>query len=286
MTLGQTRLQCGIGVVKGTHSSRNASLPRTRMAAHPSHPAIATSVLGTKDHWDATYAAELNAYRVDGTPGEEWFDDRLPADRLTTFLRRLLPPPPAAVAVVDLGCGSGGVLIALGMELAGRSPPPRLVGVDYATDAVALAKAVAAAAAVRGGGGVTPTFSVVDVLAPGALQAVVSGGGGGCFTLVHDKGTLDALLLRSDSASAVGAYLAGVRAGTRPGDVLVVTSCNLSHTELVSTVVGTREGEVEGGDGGRMSGDSWQLVDDLPYRVMRFGGHQGAVLVTLAFLRQ
>ncbi|GAB0495126.1 hypothetical protein MMPV_006424 [Pyropia vietnamensis] len=258
------------------------------MAVPASHVTIATSVLGTKDHWDATYAAELNAYRADGTPGEEWFDDRLPAGRLTAFLRRLLPPPPTAVTVVDVGCGSGGVLIVLAKELAERSPPPRLVGVDYASDAVALATAVAAAAAVRGDGGVTPTFSVVDVLAPGALQAVVAGGGGSCFTLVHDKGTLDAFLLRSDAAAAVDAYLAGLRDSTQPGDVLAVTSCNLSRAELISTVVGKSEGEgeEEGGSGGELGERRWRLVDELPYRVMRFGGRQGAVLVTLAFVRQ
>eukprot|EP00170_Pyropia_yezoensis_P008294 contig_34619_g8321 len=125
------------------------------MAAPPSHDAIAPSVLGTKDHWETTYATELTAYRADGTPGEEWFEDRLPADRLTAFLARLLPPPPAAVAVMDVGCGSGGVLIALAQELAGRSPPPRLHGVDYAADAVALATACAAAEmrGEEGGGG-------------------------------------------------------------------------------------------------------------------------------------
>lgn len=253
------------------------------MADAPSPGAIAPSVLGTKDHWDTTYAAELTAYRADGTPGEEWFDDRLSADRLTTWVARLLPPPPAAVAVVDVGCGSGGFLVSLSQFLSGRSPPPTLHGVDYAADAVALAAAVAAAEVGGGGGGAAaPTFSVVDVLEPGALRAAVAGATAG-FTLVHDKGTLDAFLLRADAAAAVAAYLAVLRDLTRPGDVLAVTSCNLSGQELASTVMG---GGAPPAGRDAAAAAPWAVAADLPYPTLRFGGVTGAVLATTAFVRR
>ena len=164
-----------------------------------------------------------------------------------------------------------------------------LTGADYSGAAVRLAAAVAARRGVSG------IRWVVDDLLASRLGAAA-------FDLLTDKGTLDAVGLRADGASARARYREAAHRLLAPRGLLIVTSCNSTLTELAAEFCGPDACGAGAGCARTVTGDSkargcslagegkaeahWELVDHVrTYPVFRFGGVEGSRVCTVAFRR-
>lgn len=145
----------------------------------------------------------------------------------------------------------------------------RLFGIDYAEDAVALARLVLVRA------GVTAHLQTVDVLAPGGPIV------GAPFGVALDKGTYDAVSLR-DNCSELGASRASIRqayahavhALTEPGGLFIITSCNWTEAELRCVFEQQPQQQL------------FAFIESLPYAQFRLGGRAGQTVSTVIFRRQ
>ena len=174
-------------------------------------------MLGTQEHWDCAYKAELAEFRASGgaDAGEVWFGEDTQA-KMVAFVgeqTEAREPPGGAAGragwrVLDLGCGNGALCVALA-----RAGFVQLLGVDYVAASIALSREVAAA-----GGVACARFQEDDVLRS-ALPAAA-------FDLVVDKGTFDAVGLRADGEQARSLYLDAVARLLPPGGLLVLTSAS------------------------------------------------------------
>lgn len=165
-----------------------------------------------------------------------------------------------------------------------------LTGADFSGAAVRLAAAVAARRGVAG------IRWVVDDLLASRLDAAA-------FDLLTDKGTLDAVGLRADGASARAVYRQAAHRLLAPRGLLVVTSCNSTLAELAAEFCGPDAcGALAGGEridpcdsrpcgspqhaGESNAKEHWELVDHVrTYPVFRFGGMEGSRVCTVAFRR-
>ena len=134
----------------------------------------------------------------------------------------------------------------------------QLTGVDYVSESVDLATAVAAAAQV-------PATFLQDDLCDSRLPDA-------CADLVVDKGTLDAVGLSVAGEAGKARYSGSLARLLPPGGLLVVTSCNSTADELSAELQGT---------------GVFEEVDRVRnYPVFRFGGVEGARVATVAFRRR
>jgi len=131
---------------------------------------------------------------------------------------------------VDLGCGSGDMLLSL-LRMGCRD----IVGIDYIQKAVdivvhKLAQEVKATSqTISGGYRLLSESQKVELFADDILNPKACNYGS--FDLLHDKGTLDAILLGEEGN--VEKYLAAIEGLASPNAIAVITSCNLTLEELV-----------------------------------------------------
>ena len=161
---------------------------------------------------------------------------------------------------LDLGCGNGSLLFALRGEGWGGE----MVGVDYAGEAVELARRVGR----EKGEGVR--FEVWDLLGPeGEEEEWIPEGG---FDVVLDKGTFDAVALSEAREAAqrrvCEGYVRAVRRLVREGGVVLLTSCNWTEEEL-----------------GAWFGEGWEVWGRIRYPTFRFGGGEGQSVSSVCFRR-
>jgi EEF1A lysine methyltransferase 2 len=157
----------------------------------------------------------------------------------------------------------------------GRFDPAKLVGIDYSTSSVALARRLAAARGMS-----DMRFEVCDVLAPqpvGGWSWVPDGG----FDLVLDKGTFDAMSLNDETylgedgaEKRVCEMYPGIVAGlVRKGGWVMVTSCNWTEEEVLRWFTEGTGGELE----------VWGKVE---YPKFRFGGVEGQGVASVCLRRK
>ncbi|KAK9798965.1 hypothetical protein WJX73_001319 [Symbiochloris irregularis] len=154
-----------------------------------------TSVLGRHDHWESVYTRELSNLRQHGDRGEVWFGDAV-LQATADFAKQQLSCHPhrdiSSARVLDVGTGNG----TLALELRKRAFQ-HITGSDYSERSVELAREVALQA---GEGDIT---WVGDDILNTQLQ---SG-----WDMILDKGTLDAIGLRSDADCTQFEYVDYVR---------------------------------------------------------------------------
>ena len=140
--------------------------------------------------------------------------------------------------ILEVGAGNGNLLLAL---CEAGYAPEKMSGVDYSTDAIKLAKAIAhtkattqpaedddeePAPALKGADRIT--FAVCDFLAEDVapLEGMVTDGSVAVWDLVLDKGTFDAIALaeRDESGHApADGYPARIGRAVKPGGFFLIT---------------------------------------------------------------
>ena len=247
--------------------------------------------------WDNYYGNDLDGNEdnddeeVEATEPSElesWFSDVDAPARTLDFLTHLsFPLSPSALniqssksgqpvkhpSILDLGSGNGSTLFQLRIEGGFEGC---MLGVDYSPQSVALARKLA-----RGYGERCRdiAFEVVDLIRD---EVRSKGWWPGCFDLVLDKGTFDAVSLSDETVVAADGrerricevYPVKAIELVRPGGFLLMTSCNWTEAEVVRWfTTGERVG-------GRM--EVWGKVK---YPTFRFGGQEGQGVASVCFRR-
>ncbi|GAB2288881.1 hypothetical protein Dimus_023188 [Dionaea muscipula] len=258
-----------------------------------------SSTLGLQSYWDAAYSDELVNFREHGHPGEVWFGTDV-METVASWTRSVCSsitqrnmsnrvdddgkPEPveqeyqdlSTWTILDIGTGNGLLL----QELA-KHGFSDLTGIDYSEDAINLARGLA-----QRHGFTNINFLVDDVLETKLERQ---------FSLVMDKGTLDAIGLHPDGPLKRFMYWDSVSKLLAPGGIVVITSCNSTKDELVQEVENFNrrrngvldEPEMLGNLEQARSSCSLQYIDHVrTYPTFMFGGVIGSRVATVAFLRK
>lgn len=208
------------------------------------------SALGTKEHWDAVYSCELKSFQEYGDEGEIWFGE----GSMTRVVRWLKAQKvPLTSSIVDIGTGNGMLLV----ELA-KSGYSNLMGIDYCSDAIALAKNICE----KEGVSQTINLQVADFL--GSFSPSEQ------YDIGLDKGTFDAVSLDPDNSKEKRwQYVQSLCRIIKPNGIFIITSCNWTKYELLEQF-----------------GEEFEVTDELPTPSIRFGGHSGHSVTALVFRRR
>ncbi|KAM7358919.1 EEF1A lysine methyltransferase 2 [Cochliomyia hominivorax] len=206
------------------------------------------SELGTKEYWEQAYDREIKNYRSHGDVGEIWFDEDSQIRVINWIMKQ--DDIEDDVRIIDLGCGNGMLLI----ELA-REGYTNLLGVDYSPKAVELAKNIANDQDLK------IDYKVTDLMNIDNCKEL------GQFRIVHDKGTYDAISLCPDNPKEKRElYMESVRAIMNEKSIFVITSCNWTENELISSFQG-----------------KFEKLCSIPTPTFKFGGKVGSVVTSLVF---
>jgi SAM-dependent methyltransferase len=234
--------------------------------------------LGDIAYWDAVYKTELEQISDNPEVLEDWFE-RWTRPGLGQWLRRRAGSKLERLRFLDVGCGNGEFLRHLAHQHGFRC----LYGFDASEFAIEVAKQSVAHiwdAEIRGS--VELDLQVSDVLAysPPSVDGHVD--------IVHDKGTLDAILLSGDREK-LHEYLHRCLFvwldPTQALGMLVITSCNYTRVELESLVEHVAAKGLH-----RDASESPHRIcalkseEDVPrYPELRFGGSYGSAIITSAW---
>ncbi|KAG9484639.1 hypothetical protein GDO78_008002 [Eleutherodactylus coqui] len=228
---------------------QHAAVSSNHIVDNMSEDAFSPSALGTKEHWDTVYSRELKTFQEYGDEGEIWFGE----GSMTRVVRWLnAQKAPLTTSIVDIGTGNGMLLV----ELA-KSGYSNLLGIDYCSDAIALARNICDKE------GVSPsvTLQVADFL--GSFSPSEQ------FDIALDKGTFDAVSLDpSGSEEKRKQYLQSLCRSLKPNGIFIITSCNWTKKELLEQF-----------------GNEFEVLDELPTPAFTFGGHSGRSVTALVFRR-
>lgn len=224
------------------------------------------SRLGRKEHWDNVYDREINNFKDTGDIGEVWFGEDA-ALKMVTWVCNNIDNTNASI--LDVGCGNGHLLL----ELAGEGDYTNLTGTDYSAQAVELAQSIAQRRGLPEN--CVLTLKVQDFLNPDDVASVA---GANKFDVVLDKGTYDAICLKSQDEGAgdpkvdqqaIDIYPRSVVNSLNDNGVFLITSCNWTEDELVE----------------RFS-KYLECVDRVKHRSFKFGGAVGQTVATVAFKKR
>lgn len=139
-----------------------------------------------------------------------------------------------------------------------------MVGVDYSSTSVQLARRVAAQ---RHDLRRLPQFEQWDILTDPPDPDWLKDG----FDVILDKGTFDAISLmqRQGSQHPCEIYRSKVTPLMKPGAFLFVTSCNWTKDELISWLTPPE------------NGGELRFYDEAAYPTFTFGGKEGQSVVTV-----
>ena len=96
---------------------------------------LPSSTLGTKEHWDACYADELEFYSSHRDEGEIWFGHKVQKE-VVEYVSSNISDRNAAI--MDIGCGNAMLLV----QLVLKGKFTNLLGFDYSENGVSLAEKV------------------------------------------------------------------------------------------------------------------------------------------------
>lgn len=245
---------------------------------------IEPSRLGTKEHWDNVYSSELNNFEDIGDEGETWFGEDSVEKMVDWALEAIPPDMDPSPFILEVGAGNGNLLFAL--HEAGYTPH-RMCGVDYSSDAVRLAQAIARSRREAEDDGDTTerfegdpdaiTFAVCDFLqedVPALPGMTRLEGGSVVWDLVLDKGTFDAMALgtNEDGRSFADGYPLRVGRVVKPGGYFLITSCNFTEEELKNKFTSVDTGLI--------------FHSRISFPSFSFGGKSGNVYSSVAFQKK
>ncbi|XP_069836184.1 EEF1A lysine methyltransferase 2 isoform X2 [Dendropsophus ebraccatus] len=208
------------------------------------------SALGTKEHWDAVYSRELRTFQDYGDEGEIWFGE----GSMTRVVRWLnAQKVPLTSSIVDIGTGNGMLLV----ELA-KSGYSNLLGIDYCSDAIALARNICE----KEGVSQSVNLQVADFL--GSFRPAEQ------YDIGLDKGTFDAVSLDPNGSEGKRRqYIQSLCQILKPNGIFIITSCNWTKDELL-----------------QQFSNEFEVTDELPTPSFSFGGQSGRSVTALVFRRR
>ncbi|KAL3109678.1 hypothetical protein niasHT_017222 [Heterodera trifolii] len=221
------------------------------------------SKLGTKEYWDSLYDLELTNFAENTDEGEIWFG-RSAELRILKFIEQ--QNLPISAKICDLGTGNGSLL----RKLRSRGFTS-LVGLDYSTNAIELAKKQASSC--NDHQSMPIEFGVVD-LASDQLDNEF------ChkFDILIDKGTFDAISLTENRQKSMENYFLNIgkmfsvqKEASQLLHYFLIISCNFTIDELIAHFVKMPSEEAAAADG------IFQFVSPLPNapEAFKFGGSIG-----------
>jgi len=228
-------------------------------------PELQPSKLGTKAHWDTVYEEELSNFEEHGDEGEIWFGIETVEKMVEWSLKNIRPHNNPAI--LEVGSGNGTLLFALAEA---GYPSDRILGIDYSSDAVKLARSIASTRQ-----GEQITFAVSDFLKddPPVLASMrQESDKDGSWNLILDKGTFDAIALgeKDDRGhSPAAGYPEHVEKLLRPGGYFLITSCNFTEEELRLKFSAPATG--------------LQYHSRIQHPTFEFGGKSGSICSSVAF---
>ncbi|KAF2486520.1 S-adenosyl-L-methionine-dependent methyltransferase [Neohortaea acidophila] len=234
------------------------------------------SDLGTKEYWDELYTREShNHAENEDDEGTIWFSESNAERVVTRTLAKLADhgflsrEGERASRFLDLGTGNGHMLFSLREDDDEDEGPwmGEMVGVDYSQTGIELARRIADTSTT----GEALRFETWDLLTQDPGDWFQDG-----FDVVLDKGTFDAIsLAQHDDGSShpCEVYRDRVERLVRPGQFLLITSCNWTRDELVRWLAPDGSGELA-------------FYDEAKYPTFMFGGKAGQSVVTVVFRRR
>lgn len=235
--------------------------------------ALQSSALGSKAYWDDAYKREIHNHAANPSDeGTIWFEDSGAEEEMIEYIEmkildssnpnRIKTQFNGPARILDLGTGNGHLLFALqdlNLNL-------RLVGVDYSSSSIELARTIQAS---RDDACQSIQFEVCDIFAGTDNSWMIHG-----FDVVLDKGTFDAISLsatpvREDGKQGWELYGECVTNFLRPGAFFLVTSCNWTEEELRKWI----------------ESPDLEFHDRVSYPSFSFGGIRGQSVSTVCFKR-
>jgi SAM-dependent methyltransferase len=201
------------------------------------------------------YDTEVKNFKDFGDLGEVWFGEQS-VDKMIQWVQDYEIPFEAKI--VDVGCGNGHLLLELA-DLGYKN----LIGLDYSESAIELAQSIVESKKMD-----SIKYQVMNILRPdlGPIFKASS-------DLILDKGTFDAISLATPFDLGMTsqndiqiAYVNAIASLLAENGVLLITSCNWTHEELLDCFKG-----------------KFKLHSTVKYPTFRFGGQTGQTIVTLAF---
>ena len=190
--------------------------------------------LSKQSYWESVYDNDMRVMNDTGDVGEIWFGEHVHDIMVATAVRYNRHNG----RCIDLGCGNGAISEAL------RHENIECDGVDFSPSAIALARK-----AFPNG-----HYFVQDLLEWQVIRT---------YDIVLDKGTLDAIYL-SDNEADVDCYLRTVTRLLSNNGHFIITSCNLTETELIDMV-------------------PLNHCETYPHPKIEFMGHSGSKVTTCVF---
>ncbi|KAK2949133.1 putative Protein-lysine N-methyltransferase efm4 [Blattamonas nauphoetae] len=219
------------------------------------------SPLGTKQHWDEVYQLEINNFEDHGDIGEVWFGEQVQR-KVIRYISETLNVP-LNTPIFDIGTGNGAFLFALAEE-----GYHELFGSDYSEPSVNFCRIQQATFTEDKTIPETAhfTFFVSNFLEDDAKTP----NGGNFYSVIHDKGTYDAIHLDPDIDKEK--YYTALKNCLAPGGVFAITSCNWTEDELIAYFV-------------RQDGYLKELTR-ISNKTFSFGGKEGNTVSTVLFKRE
>ncbi|KAL0213527.1 hypothetical protein RCL1_007153 [Eukaryota sp. TZLM3-RCL] len=203
------------------------------------------SKLGTSEYWSSFYLKESSYLDEHSDFAEIWYPETV--SQIEHLISEL--PLSKDAPVLDIGVGNGAFLLTL-HELGFFN----ITGTDYVQESVDLASKV-----------ITQNNLTAILLRDDFTQSALPSDE---FSLAHDKGTLDAILLAGEPGFVKSYIITLTRILKREG-FFVVTSGNLTREELIE-----------------MFSESFTLYSEANYRSFSFGGNSGTTHRTICFQKR
>jgi SAM-dependent methyltransferase len=241
------------------------------------------SVLGTLKHWEHTYKEEIAGFAACGIEASHvWYGDDAQEEGVELALQ--ICSSPSQEIVLDSGCGNGLQIVELYnagfVNITGSDYSP--LSIDLASKVIAQAyptsSSSSSSSSTSSSSAASSKYSPLKMprlVVDNALDC--SSFADGEFTLINDKGTMDAISLHTTEGEAnVLLYLEAIARITKVGGALILTSVCNTREELIKRVCESGCFAVKA---------ELEKKDEKKKAVFSFGGQVGEKHVQIAFER-
>jgi 2-polyprenyl-3-methyl-5-hydroxy-6-metoxy-1,4-benzoquinol methylase len=221
---------------------------------------VSDSRLSRQEHWDETFEQELKNFEEFHDSGYIWYGKDCQEAIVNYILSKYpsLEPgrPDTHPYVLDVGTGNGALLFKLA-----EKGLRRLKGIDYSPTSVRFARTVRQDD--------PKLYGCIEFEVQNVFELVESDKN--MYDIIHDKGTFDVVYMNKelDNKEYARAIRHRLNAGN-PASLLIISSCNLTDSELDEIFVDAEEGSL------------FEKVEEIkqPHKRFQFGGVTGQSVTT------